>query len=229
MKINLFILSTLLLFACKPEKRCHRTYDIEQSVEIYPVQNSYAIGDTIWLEINVPETFFAEISDGQGSQPSQEITLKVFDFHDCSILLTKLIDSTQNSQAQNSSVGFDFNHVLEKGMIVSVDSEELHFKQSYENNSYQLKIGLIPLVSGRYLLRFNRRPNYPGNKNSELNEQDILPDCDHETISELRFPINKQSNGTYNTNYSIFTQFMNPLLETDLPFIQTQCFSFVVD
>lgn len=229
MKINLFILSTLLLFACKPEKRCHRTYDIEQAVEIYPVQNSYAIGDTIWLEINVPETFFAEINDGQGSKPSQEITLKDFDFHDCSILLTKLIDSTQNSQAQNSSVGFNFNHVLEKGTIVSVDSEELHFKQSYENNSYHLKIGLIPLVSGRYLLHFNRRANYPGNKNSELNEQDILPDCDHETIGELKFPINKLSNGSYNSNYSIFTQFMNPLLETNLPFIQTQSFSFVVD
>ncbi len=228
MRVYLFLI-LFLIFGCKPEKRCHRTYNIEQAVSIYPVLNNYNIDDTIWLEINVSDEFMAEVVDKKEGVSNQTIKLSNFDFHRNMIFISKLIDSTLNYQSQDSHVWSNFDYVLNKGTITAEDNISLEYKLDYVNNTYQVKIGLIPLVSGRYLLRFNRVPYYTIADQVELNEQDILEDCDHELIGDLNFPINRQSNGTYNNNYNIFTQFMNPNLETDLNLIQTQCFNFIVN
>ena len=61
------------------------------------------------------------------------------------------------------------------------------------------------------------------------NEQDLTPECEKEMIYNIRFPINRQSDGSYLTNYHIFEQHMNPALETDLDRIKNRCFTFKVN
>lgn len=229
MKINYLFILSIFLYSCHPEKRCHRTYNIEQSTSVYPVSNNYSLGDTIWVEINISDVFESEIVDGQGDKSNKTITLSNFDFHRSFINISKLTDSTQSYQAQDPYVWSNFNYILQKGTIVSEDELGPEFKLSYSENNYQFKIGIIPTVSGRYLLRLSRSPYNTIADQMEQNEQDILPDCNHELIGNVIFPINRQSNGTYNNNYNIFTQFMNPSLETDLNLIQTQCFNFIVN
>lgn len=45
---------------------------------------------------------------------------------------------------------------------------------------------------------------------SFLNEQDSTPECEKEKVSRLDFPVNKQPDGSYLTNYHLFEQWMNP-------------------
>ena len=61
-----------------------------------------------------------------------------------------------------------------------------------------------------------------------LNEQDLTPECETEIITAINFPVNKQPDGSYLTNYHLFEQYMNPSLENDLDRIQKECFTFVV-
>ena len=70
--------------------------------------------------------------------------------------------------------------------------------------------------------------NYPISQ-GKLNIVDIRPECEVEQIEEIRFPVNRQTNGAHLTNYHLFEQFMNPSLENDLDRIQKECFTFVVN
>ena len=55
------ILSLLLLSAsCTKNKKCLRGYDLEHSVSVYPIKESYNVGDTIWFEMNFSDTFNAK-------------------------------------------------------------------------------------------------------------------------------------------------------------------------
>jgi hypothetical protein len=70
--------------------------------------------------------------------------------------------------------------------------------------------------------------NFPQSQ-GKLNEVDIRPECPVEQIEDIRFPVNKQSNGSHLTNYHLFEQFMNPELENDLDRIKNECFTFIVN
>jgi hypothetical protein len=60
------------------------------------------------------------------------------------------------------------------------------------------------------------------------NQQDITPECENEVITDIRFPVNRQPDGTYLTNYHLFEQSMDTTLENDLERIRTASFTFEV-
>ena len=78
-----------------------------------------------------------------------------------------------------------------------------------ENNSYHLTIGMILKKSRVFLCHPFFYPAYPMAE-SFLNEQDSTPECEKEKVSRLDFPVNKQPDGSYLTNYHLFEQWMNP-------------------
>ncbi len=233
MKYLILFLCSITFFACSKKwkrKHCDREYHLEHPVSIYPVQNSYNIGDTIWVDINLSNKFNAEIIEASKDSPYfQEITLENFDFHRNYIFISKLTDSTQSYQSQNAHVWSNFNYILQKGFILSEDELGPEYKLEYSNNQYSFKLGIIPIISGRYLIQLHRNPYYTSPDQMEYNEQDILPDCDNEIITKIKFPINKQINGSYNNNYNVFTEFMNPYLENDIDRIKQYTFNFKVN
>lgn len=57
----------------------------------------------------------------------------------------------------------------------------------------------------------------------------IRPECDgKDQIEAIKFPVNKQADGTYKTNYHLFEKYMNLTLENDLNRIKNESFTFVV-
>jgi len=226
----ILILSCLLLsVSCKKKKKCSRSYKLEHPVSVYPVKDSYDVGDTIWFEMNFPDVFNATvINNFTGTEENQSIQLKDFDFHRTFISFTKLVGNTVNSAGQNTSGWPDFTAVYQSEFTQSEDEYGVEYRYKYDNSTYKYKIGIICNQSGRYIYNSSFQ-HYYSNAEGQYNEQDLTPECESEIITDIRFPINKQSNGTYLTNYHLFEQFMNPALENDLDRIKKECFTFVVN
>jgi hypothetical protein len=71
--------------------------------------------------------------------------------------------------------------------------------------------------------------NYYSGAHKSLNATKIRPECDgKDQIEDIKFPVNRQADGTYKTNYHLFEKYMNPTLENDLNRIKNECFTFVV-
>jgi hypothetical protein len=232
MKTILFITLSLILFSasCKKNKKCSRDYYLEHPVSIYPVKDSYSIGDTIWIEMNFSDVFTLYYPNTQNTNEyfSTTAQLKDFDFNRNYLSFSKLVDSSVNLNGQFDDVWEYFTPLLANGTIIYSHHDGPEYKLSYDNNQYQFKIGLIFNQIGKFICV----PGY-GKKFSSsqgyLNEQDITPECEKEILNDIHFPINRQLDGTYQTNYHLFEQFMNPALENDLERIKNRCFTFVVN
>jgi hypothetical protein len=47
-----FAFTVALLTGCEPlKKKCSRSYEVDHPVSVYPIKESYLIGDTIWFEM----------------------------------------------------------------------------------------------------------------------------------------------------------------------------------
>lgn len=226
------ILGLLLLSAsCKKNKKCSRGYELEHPVSVYPIKESYNIGDTIWFEMNFSDVFNAEITNNydEGSKHNENIQLRNFDFNRNFLRIIKLVDNTQNINGQPTGTWIDaFEPIYSIGQLIQELPDGPEYKLKYENNTYYLKYGMILQQSGTYLYYPIFKHDYP-NSSSGANEQDLTPECETEIITDIRFPVNGQSNGTYLTNFYLFEQFMNPALEDDLDRIKKECFTFIVN
>jgi len=231
MKLIFFLLIVFFLFStsCKKKKKCSRGYDLEHPVSVYPVKPSYSIGDTIWFEMNFSDYFDAVVTNNFiGQQSNQTIQLKDFDFHRNYLFFQKLIDTAQNLNGQSSNTWIDFTPIYEIGTIVHEHKSGPEYRLDYSIGQYRMKIGIICNEPGFFVYRPGFG-HYYSNAEGQMNEQDLTPECEREIITNIYFPVNRQTNGTYLSNYAIFEQFMNPALEPDLDRIKTQSFSFVVN
>ena len=224
--LSLFLFSA----SCKKKnKKCSRGYELEHPVSVYPIKESYNIGDTIWFEINFSDVFNALVTNNfSGEKFNEIIQLKNFDFHRTFISFTKIIDTTINSGSQNTSGWTSFTPIYQTIMTQWENQFGVEYKYNYSNLGYKYKLGIICNQSGKFIYNSWFTHYYPMAE-GQLNEQDLTPDCETEIITDIRFPVNKQSNGTYLTNYHLFEQFMNPALENDLNRIKKECFTFIVN
>jgi len=228
--IAIIILGLILLSAsCKKNKKCSRGYELEHPVTVSPIKESYNIGDTIWFEMNFSDVFNALVTNNyDGSTHYENIRLQNFDFHRNFLCIFKLLDNLVNVTGQPKGQWDDsFDPVYLTGQIIQELPDGPEYKLKYQSGSYQLKIGMILKQSGIYLYNPIFINKYPASSFG-ANEQDITLECETEIITDIRFPVNKQTNGTYLTNYHLFEQFMNPSLENDIERIKTQTFTFVV-
>ena len=228
--IILFIVGLLLISAsCKKKKKCSRSYDLEHPVSVYPIKESYNVGDTIWFEMSFSDVFNAEITNNfTGKIFYENIQLKNFDFHRTIFHFSKLVDSTLNISGQEEEPLDEFTLIPLEGIIQYLHPDAIEYNYSFDSGIYKFKIAVICNQLGRYVVRPGYGLHYHITSFG-ANEQDLTPECEQEIITDIRFPINKQTDGTHLTNYHLFEQFMNPALENDLGRIKNECFTFVVN
>ncbi len=226
-----FTFTAALLSGCKPlKKKCSRGYDLEHPLTVYPVQKSYHVGDTIWFEMNFSDVFKAEITNNiDGKKSSDNILLQNFDFQRNFLVLFELSDTTVNTAGQiKTNFKEAFDPIYETGTILYELPLGPEYKLIYQNNTYRLKVGMVLKRKGVFIAFGQFLHYYNMACLARLNEQDLSPSCEKEMITDIHFPINRQPDGTHQTNYQIFEQWMNPSLENDLDHIQKKCFTFVV-
>jgi hypothetical protein len=233
MKILLLTILSLFLISAscsKKNKKCSQGYDLEHPISVYPIKESYNIGDTIWFEMNFSDVLNALVTNNYtGEKLNENIHLKNFDFRRTFLSFFELVDSSENVAGQSKSVWKEsFDPIYVTGNIIQELPDGPEYKLIYQNNSYLLKIGMILKKSGVFLHCPIFLHSY-AMADGFLNEQDLTSECETEIITDICFPVNKQLDGSYLTNYHLFEQFMNPSLENDLDRIKKECFTFVVN
>ncbi len=233
MKYTYLIIVLLVFTSCKPrKKKCSRDYDLEHPVSVYPVKESYNIGDTIWFEMNFSDIIDVIVTiNNTGEKFEDHIQLKNFDFRRTFLPFYELADSSKRvSEHVKGKWDESFDPISITGNIIQELPDGPEYKLIYQNNAYQLKIGMILKKSGVFLCDPFFYPAYPMAE-SFLNEQDLTPECEKEKVSRMNFPVNKQPDGSYLTNYHLFEQWMNPdpLIEgSNIEHWQKESFTFVV-
>ena len=230
----LAILSLFLISAScsKKNKKCSRDYEIYHPLTVYPVKESYTIGDTIWFEMNFSDIIDVIVTiNNTGEKFEDHIQLKNFDFRRTFLPFYELADSSKRVSEQVKGKWDEcFDPIYITGNIIQELPDGPEYKLIYQNNAYQLKIGMILKKSGVFLCDPFFYPAYPMAE-SFLNEQDLTPACEKEKVSRMNFPVNKQPDGSYLTNYHLFEQWMNPdpsIEGSNIEHWQKESFTFVV-
>jgi hypothetical protein len=235
MKYLVLIIVVLVFTSCKPrKKKCSRDYDLEHPVSVYPIKESYNIGDTIWFEMNFSDVFNSLVTiNYSGEKFYESIQLENFDFRRTFLPFYDLADSSKRvSEQVKGKWDESFDPVYVTGSIVQELPDGPEYKLIYQNNAYLLKIGMILKKSGVFLCNPFFLPSYPMACFGYLNEQDLTPACEKEMVSRMHFPVNKQPDGSYLTNYHLFEQWMNPdpsIEGTNIEHWQKESFTFVVN
>jgi len=198
-KYLIFFASALLIFSCQPfKKKCSRSYELDHPVSVYPIKESYHIGDTIWFEMNFSDVFNALVTNNYSGQKFKEnIQLKNFDFHRNFLRVLKLEDSTIVVNGQQTGTWHDcFTPIYLIGNYIQELPDGPEYKLIYQNGIYKLKQGLILKKLGVFLFYPKFKHYYNMACLGSLNEQDLTPNCETEIITDICFPVNKQPDGT---------------------------------
>jgi len=148
-KILLFILASLFFNSCiEITPNCHREYKFKYPVQIYPAMDTFNIGDTIWVEINIDNMI------------TDELTEERVDISELELEFT--IGNTRYDLGyyNNSASDFDF-HLLEGEFGLSSTRGYVNFN---ENSDKKFKVAMIPKVSGGQVISVNPRPRDPHDK-----------------------------------------------------------------
>ena len=160
------------------------------------------------------------------------IQLKNFDFRRTFLSFIELADSSLRVIEQaRDKWDESFDPIYITGNIIQELPDGPEYKLIYQNNSYLLKIGIILKKSGVFLYNPVFFHNYPMAEGF-LNLQDLTPECEKEMVSNIHFPVNRQLDGTYLTNYHLFEQWMKPepsIEGENIERFKTECYTFIVN
>jgi len=115
-------------------------------INTFPAQDTFFIGDTLWIEANIDK--YVEVENHTG-----KIFLEGFDF------FTEMGISEISATVENFTPRIEFIEQLgqvEQLPLVTAVSYPLTFIE--EDNTYNLKIGIVLLEQGRYYLSFSTQP-----------------------------------------------------------------------
>ena len=155
---KLFLSLIFLLFAlasinfqCKKRTGCaNNVYNFEIGVKAYPDFDSLNIGDTLWFNINTPDTL-------RDKQTNALINYSGVANLGSVISMEKLYNNSFTIKALNK-----FKLILLKGMkLNNTKDPDLFNEYRFEDNNgfFQFKLGIIPLESGTYGLIFSDAAN----------------------------------------------------------------------
>lgn len=123
MKTQLLFIAAILFISigCEKEQGCRgRDYTLEHPMTIYPVQESYSVGDTIWIEMNFPDVFTLRYPNLQNTNEYFTTTAKLvdFDFHRNFLSIFELTDFATNVTGQTKGTWNEsFEAVFEVGEL----------------------------------------------------------------------------------------------------------------
>ncbi|MFM2375680.1 MAG: hypothetical protein RLZZ165_777 [Bacteroidota bacterium] len=229
MKLRTIAILGWLLLAAGCKQKCYREYEFQHPVSVYPVREVYHIGDTLWVDMYFSDVFDAKVTDNQGREFHESIQLKNFDFYTTKLQIVEL--KTKALPAFSQEHRWDaFTSIHISGHTEWEGKEGMEYKLLYRNGIYFMKIGLVCNEVGTFLFSPLFYSDYysPFDQLYETFGQDITPECEKEIITDIRFPVNQQPDGTYLTNDHLFEQYMDTTLENDLDRIRTASFTFVV-
>jgi len=199
--INLISMAvTAILISCSCGKdnivRYETWINFLYPVSITPNTDTINVGDTLWIEVNLPDSIYDNTN-------SRKFYLPSFDFQSY-MSVRKLVDNTANWSFQlNSSNNFNTKNNI--GSIYKTTSSSIDFQPVYQNNHYVFKGAIIPKDNGVYCLVFTNF-SYEQRLTEILGLEQIkplAPDANNFSI-KLDFIDYKINNG--NTHYNIFTQ-----------------------
>lgn len=149
--ISIFIYMLFIQADCKKMTGCAETvYNFEIGVTGYPDKDSIYVGDTLWLEINTPDTL-------RDIATNELINYGGVENLGALIAFSKLINEVYNGKAL-----LKFTLLLKKGqkLMNNVDPESFNeYRFNDENGFYQFKLGVIPSDTGTFRISFSNAAN----------------------------------------------------------------------
>lgn len=192
------VTAILISCSCGKEKiiRYETWVNFLYPVTITPGTDSINVGDTLWIEVNLPDSIYDNTNKRKFYLPN---------FHFQSYMsVEKLIDYTKNYGDQQYAAS-KFNTFNEVGSISVGGAFAMDFIPLYQSNHYIFKGAIIPKDTGVYCLVFTNL-SYEQRLTEILGMEQIkplAPDANNYAI-KLDFIDYKINNG--NTHYNIFTQ-----------------------
>jgi hypothetical protein len=224
MKLRAMVILGWLLLAAGCRERCYREYEFDHPVSVYPVREAYHVGDTLWVEMHFPDVFDVKVYESGGKEFYESVQLKNLVFETTGLQIIKLLTNTIPVQAV--MYRWDaFSVIPVSGNLRGEDRFGPWYELSYSDGMYAMKIGLVCNEAGIFF--FNPYFILP-NPRYSYNQPDITPECENEVITDIRFPVNRQPDGTYLTHYYLIEQYMDTTLEKDLEYLRNESFTFEV-
>jgi hypothetical protein len=143
--VMIVFITTIYSTCHKPLLGCESSYSFLLNAKVYPDKDTISVGDSIWVEINSPDTFIDLISNRQVKFDNAENLGTDMGF-------VKLINSNpiQLGDAVN-----DFQFALFNGQEIgsTMPQRIKNYLISYSSGTYKFKLAIIPKQIGIY--RFN--------------------------------------------------------------------------
>lgn len=131
---NILLFAIVLITSCDPEPICIKRYQFEFPAQIYPAQDTFNRGDTIWYELNIAN----EIEDVE--------TREWFDISMLDLYFNMYISRFDTLHINSSYHHFDY--VLMEGEQQFISTGSIIQFENIDNKYF--KVGLIPNHRGGY-------------------------------------------------------------------------------
>jgi len=166
----------IIIISCVPDPTCIRNYHFEFPAKVYPAQDTFNRGDTIWYELNVAN----EVED---TQTGEWIDISTVD------LWFSMDISRFDTLYTNFSLSH-FDYILVEGnQQFSSISSALSFN---EIGNKRFKMGLIPKYKGAYRMSISIGHEFTNVNTGSLNLED---EC-KESLAYSTVVINNNDNNT---------------------------------
>jgi hypothetical protein len=221
----LVLSAVVAVSGCIKGKKCANSYSFVHPATLYPVQSSYNVGDTIWVDMNVSDVFLANVKDASGNKKQETVHLTDFYFRELSASVSKIMNNGSGLSNALSS----FTLITEAGSSYDAGDQRLVFEYVYLNSTYKFKLGLVCNEPGVFVYTpwFHDINQGAEGPKKDLN---ISPDCNKEVIERVSFPVNKQADGTFLNNAAILQQYPDILTHfANLGKDKSEIYTFVVN
>ncbi len=147
--IVVIIFATTISSTCKKKFICadSNTYTfINNYAKAYPDKDSIQIGDTLWIQINMP-TILKDITTNTMTDFSNAVSVG-------NTFGVGLFTGGSESDPGVTGAVNKFDYLVAKGQLIdnSILNERIQFQFSKANDSFFLKVGAIPKMTGIYYL-----------------------------------------------------------------------------
>lgn len=190
-----------LISSCK--QKSSYSYKFEHKLNVFPVQNSYEIGDTIYLEFDMDDDMEALVWDEKKNEGFyKKLQLSNFNFDYACMNFYKL-NQVSNEVYNKVPALNSFDKVIQNGVSGESDDSQIMFNYEHTGGKFRFKMRLICLESGVFYINpsyysYHSRVNSP----EDLN---LLTEVDYDYLGEVNYTVNKNSDGTFNNNFNLFS------------------------
>ena len=204
-------------------------YYFEHPILVHSSKDTLNIGDNLWVEMNLSSNFNVKIQSWYNHTYKNELAdIQNFDFKKTYFSVEKLVDNTYpvSGQPYNDSLCFDVNFV--KGELVFKNTNVVGYKMEYDSSKYLVKIALIAKTKGTFVFLpfFLPETIYQNNPENLFTFNSKCPK--QQKIKEIRYPVNRKTDGTYDNNADLLLKNINLSLESWPDRIQKESFTFIV-